>query len=208
MNMDLKQKIAQNAWLIALLAGAIVFGIAYNLLTGQAGWAWGAALLAAAILFVAVAAGVWLIANNVVDAYSLAAADDAQNVYRLIARIRQAQRQIQDRSLASALGDICKHTTDLVAYTRQKQPNNLLSCCTVLEKWLDMIVNTTLSQVLDLQAHPEYHKDSATSLAKAQQGFDGFNAFLLNSIKTITDGDNMEFENAAKMLDASRFIFV
>ena len=61
------------------------------------------------------------------------------------------------------------------------------------------------TQVLDIQAHPEYHKDPSTSMAKAKQGFDGFDTFLLNSIQTIADGSNMEFENAAKMLDASRY---
>lgn len=205
MKRDLKQVIAENARLVALLSGAIVFAVAYFVSVNLAGWIWTTALLASVILFVAVTIGVWLIANNVVDAYSLDAADDAQNVYRLITRIRREQRQIKDKALSAEVGNICKHAEDLISYTQQKQPNNLLSCCTVLGKWLDMIANTTLSQVLDIQAHPEYHKDSASSLAKAKQGFEGFDTFLLNSIQTMADGGNMEFENAAKMLDASRY---
>ena len=205
MNNDLKQKIAQNAWLIAILAGTLVFALSYYVTTHAAGWTWEMALIASAILFILSATGAWLIANNVVDAYTLDAADDAQNVYRLVAQIRSQQAQIQDKSLKSDLANICKHTEDLVSYTKRKQPTNLLSCCTVLEKWLDMIVNTTLVQVLDIQARPEYHKDAAASLAKAKTGFEGFDTFLVNSIQTIADGSNMEFENAAKMLDAARY---
>lgn len=205
MSDDLKQKIAQSAWLIAIVSGTTVFVLAYWVTTQLAGWSWSLGLMVSVVLFILFAAGAWLVANNVVDAYTLDAADDVQNVYHLVAQIRSKQGQIQDGSMKSALSDICKHSEDLVAYTKRKQPNNLLSCCTVLEKWLELILNTTLVQILDIQARPEYHKDAPSSLETAQKGFDGFNTFLVNSIQTIADGSNMEFENAAKMLDASRY---
>ncbi|MGC1378475.1 MAG: hypothetical protein WA821_19745 [Anaerolineales bacterium] len=205
MSNDLKQKIAQNAWLIAILSGTLVFLLSYFVTTGLAGWSWSLGLIVAVVLFTLFAAGTWLVANNVVDAYTLDAADDVQNVYRLVAQIRATQGQIQDKALKAVLANICKHTQDLVAYTKRKQPSNLLSCCVVLKKWLELIVNTTLVQIQDIQARPEYHKDAQASLANAQKGFDGFDTFLVNSIKTIADGSNMEFENAAKMLDASRY---
>ena len=144
MNDDIKQKIAEGAWLIAIVFGAIAFAVAYLVTTGMAGWTWSMELIVSVVLFILVAAGTWLIANNVVDAYTLDAVDDAQNVYRLLTKIRATQGQIQDKSLTSVLANICKHTEDLILYTKRKQPNNLLSCCTVLEKWLDMIVNATL----------------------------------------------------------------
>ncbi|MFZ1042847.1 MAG: hypothetical protein WCA79_15250 [Anaerolineales bacterium] len=205
MNNDLKEKIAQSAWWIAILSGAIVFALSYFVTTHVALWSWFVGLLVSVVLFILFAVGVWLVANNVVDAYTLDAADDAQNVYRLLDQIRARQGQIRDGSLKVALAKICKHSEDLITYTKQKQPNNLLSCCTVLEKWLELIVNTTLVQVVDIQARPEYHKDAASSLANAQKGFEGFDTFLINSIQTIADGSNMEFENAAKILDASRY---
>jgi hypothetical protein len=205
MSNDLKQKIAQNAWLIAILSGTIVFFLADYVTTTLAGLSWLVGLTISVVLFIVFAAGVWLVANNVVDVYTLDAADDAQAVYRLVAQIRSQQGQIKDASLKAGLANICKHTEDLVAYTQRKQPSNLLSCCTVLKKWLELIVNTTLVQVLDIQARPEYHKDAQGSLATAQKGFDGFDTFLVNSIQTIADGSNMEFENAAKMLDASLY---
>ena len=205
MSSDLKQKIAQNAWLIAILSGVFVFFLANYVTTSLAGWSWSLGLVISIVLFIVFTVGVWLVANNVVDAYTLDAADDAQAVYRLVAEIRAKQGQVQDATLKTALVSICKHTEDLVSYTRRKQPSNLLSCCVVLKKWLELIVNTTLVQVLDIQARPEYHKDAQTSLANAQKGFDGFDTFLVNSIQTIADGSNMEFENAAKMLDASRY---
>lgn len=205
MSNDLKQKIAQNAWLIAILSGVVVFFLTNYVTTSVAGWSWSLGLIISVAMFIVFAVGVWLLANNVVDAYTLDAADDAQAVYRLVAQIRSQQGQIKDASLKARLTSICKHTEDLVAYTQRKQPSNLLSCCTVLKKWLELIVNTTLVQVLDIQARPEYHKDAQTSLANAQKGFDGFDTFLVNSIQTIADGSNMEFENAAKMLDASRY---
>ena len=205
MSNDLKQKIAQYAWLIAILSGTIVFFLTDYVTTGLAGWNWSLGLIISVVLFIVFTVGVWLVANNVVDAYTLDAADDAQNVYRLVAEIRARQGQIRDGTMKTALASICKHTEDLVAYTQRKQPSNLLSCCVVLKKWLELIVNTTLVQVLDIQSRPEYHKDAQASLANAQKGFDGFDTFLVNSIQTIADGSNMEFENAAKLLDASRY---
>jgi len=205
MSNDLKQKIAQNAWLIAILSGVVVFFLTNYVTTSLAGWSWLLGLIISIALFIVFAIGVWLVANNVVDAYTLDAADDAQAVYRLVAEIRAKQGQVQDATLKAALASICKHTEDLISYTQRKQPSNLLSCCVVLKKWLELIVNTTLVQVLDIQARPEYHKGAQTSIANAQKGFDGFDTFLVNSIQTIADGSNMEFENAAKMLDASRY---
>ena len=205
MSNDLRQLIARGAWLIAILAGTLVFFLSYYVTTSLAGWHWSLGLGISVALFIVFTAGVWLVANNVVDAYTLDAADDAQTVYRLVSKIRSRQGQIQDGSIKTALANICKHTEDLVAYTQRKQPSNLLSCCVVLRKWLELIVNTTLVQVLDIQARPEYHKDAQASLANAKKGFDGFDTFLVNSIQTIADGSNMEFENAAKMLDASRY---
>ena len=205
MSNDLRQLIARGAWLIAILAGTLVFFLSYYVTTSLAGWNWSLGLGISVALFIVFTAGVWLVANNVVDAYTLDAADDAQTVYRLVSQIRSRQGQIQDGSIKTALANICKHTEDLVAYTQRKQPSNLLSCCVVLRKWLELIVNTTLVQVLDIQARPEYHKDAQASLANAKKGFDGFDTFLVNSIQTIADGSNMEFENAAKMLDASRY---
>ena len=87
MNNDLKEKIAQSAWWIAILAGAVVFALSYFVTTRLALWSWFVGLLVWVVLFILFAVGVWLVANNVVDAYTLDAADDAQNVYRLLDQI-------------------------------------------------------------------------------------------------------------------------
>ena len=63
-------------------------------------------LLVWVVLFILFAVGVWLVANNVADAYTLDAADDAQNVYRLLDQIWARQGQILDGSLKVALAKI------------------------------------------------------------------------------------------------------
>ena len=63
-----QEKIAHSAWWIAILSGAIVFALSYFVTTHVALWSWFVGLLVSVVLFILFAVGVWLVANNVVDA--------------------------------------------------------------------------------------------------------------------------------------------
>lgn len=202
MNDELKEKVAANAWLIAIVVGVIVFAIAYNVVRGT-GRDWPLSLGVAVVFFLVAAIASWLVASNVVDAYTLDAADNIGDVNRLLDQIHTAALQIVEPAISTKLNKICKDTVSLVMYTRKRQPDNLLSCATVLEEWLKIVL-ATAQDCVDVGAHSEYYKNPQAKYASALKGFEGFDQFLINSIQMIADGHNVSFENNAKMLDATR----
>ena len=206
-NFNFKQKIAEYAWLVALFFGVIAFGVAYLVLTALAGQGWLVSLLVALGFLVIVAIATWLMASNVVDSYTLESAEHMQDVYVWVQKIRGKSGLIKDTTVRKILADMCKHVEDLAKFTFKRQPDTVLSLAQVLEKWLEMVFKL-LEQYLDIQTEPSYARDPQASFNKAKTAFEGFDLFLTNSIRTIVDGQSVEFETAAKMLDASRYTIV
>lgn len=213
MNKEPKQFIAENSWLFALLFGAGGFGLVYwRLSTSQ--WQTFPAVIGAVIGFLVFGVGSFMIFNNVVDAYSLESAEEAQGLYRTIKKIRASAHQISTQStktyqtqaqvVAGALTAVCDHTTVLVQRVAKYQPSNLLSSITVSEKMLDILVEG-LDDLADTMEHPEFAQEPDAQITRAANAFRTYDGNIVKSIQTIKRGNTSSFEAAMQMLEATQF---
>jgi hypothetical protein len=206
-NNTMKEYIAEHAVATALLAGVAVFLLANYVISGLAGWPPLVGAAGGAVAFVGTLIGVYVLTRNIVDAYTLQVAPKEEAVYGLLHEIEANLKQIQNRNTVAVLQRICKHSRDLVIRTRKSQPANLLSAVTVLENWLKMVRDLD-QQYVDVQDHPEYQDNPEGRMTKANTALESFDLFLLNSIKTIEKGDQVQFDVATSMLDSTKFNIV
>ena len=207
MKKDIKIILVQHSISLALGAGTLLFIGAFLLTSRYANWPILLAAGFATAAFVLGTAGVYVIANNIADAYALEVSIKGRALYDQISRVRDFVKQVRGRDIAENLNGICAHAADLVARTRKQQPDKLLSVTSGLLDWFQTLL-TALDQYVDVQDHPGYHNEPAKKLAQGIQAFASFDKFLVNSIKTLEQGDNLDFEVAAKMLDATRFSII
>ncbi|QQG42162.1 MAG: hypothetical protein HYV90_02500 [Candidatus Woesebacteria bacterium] len=204
MSDDFKEKVAANAGIIAIVSATIMFLISYLVLSNVTQGNWLKSLVVAAVFFGVTVLGVWLMASQVVDAYTLDAADNIGDVNNQLKRLRGYAMEIKDPAVKAILGKISKDTVALVKFTRRHQPSSLLSCATVLEAWFEMIIKNA-AKCAEVGQETDYFKNQSAIYKTALKGFEGFDQFLINSINLITAGSDPEFEANSKMLDASRF---
>lgn len=202
----MKRIIAENAVVVALVAGAIMFLVA-NFAMSSAGWQQPFGALGGAIAFLVTVIGAYAFTRNIVDAYTLQVAAKQEVVTGLLQEIESYFNRIQNKNAVDCLRRIDKHSFDLIDRTRQSQPNNLLSAVTVLENWLKLVRDLD-KQYVDVEQHPEYQDNPETRLSNANAALESFDLFLLNSIKAIEKGDNVQFDIATKMLDSAKFHIV
>jgi hypothetical protein len=200
----MKQMIAEHAVAVALAAGAAVFVLANYMFGTVYNWPQPFGAVAGAIAFVITVMGVYGISRNIVDAYTLQVAAKQEVVMRLMREMESYFTRIQNKNAVDCLRRIDKHSFDLIQRTRQSQPNNLLSAVTVLENWLKVVCDLN-EQYVDVEQHPEYQDNADARLAKANAALESFDLFLLNSIKAIEKGDNVQFDVATNMLDSAKF---
>jgi len=203
----MKRIIAEHAVFISLVAGAIMFIVANFVISGLAGWSPLIGVLGGAIAFVLTVIGMYAFARNIIDAYTLQIAAKQEVVMRLLQEVESYFKRIRNQDAVDCLRRIDKHSFDLIERTRESQPNNLLSAVTVLENWLKMVCDLD-KQYVDVEQHPEYQDNPQARLTNANAALESFDLFLLNSIKAIEKGDNVQFDIATKMLDSAKFNIV
>lgn len=200
---DLKSKIASFAWLIAIVVGAVVFVIAYNIVRGT-GRDWPLSLGIAAVLFLVSAIASWLLASNVVDAYTLDAADIRTQVFATLRSIRTEVRKVKHQPTVLLVQKLCSDCEALIERTRVKQPNNYLSTVQILEKLLPKVLDPGLSEYLDAQDNPQFNDNPDGEMRSARSAFTTFDDFLIRSIKTIEKGHNVDFDVAMSILESTK----
>jgi len=203
----MKRLIAEHAVFISLVAGAIIFLVAYLFISNLAGWGPLIGALGAAIAFVIAVIGTYAFTRNVVDAYTLQAAVKQAAVMQLLQEMESYYKRIQNKNALDCLRRIDRHSFDLIDRTRESQPNNLLSALTVLQNWLKLVCDLN-KQYVDVEQHPEYQDNPEARLANANAALESFDLFLLNSIKAIEKGDSVQFDIATRMLDSAKFHIV
>jgi hypothetical protein len=203
----MKRIIAEHAVFISLAFGAVLFLVAYFVISGLASWPPLVGALGAAIAFVITVIGTFAFTRNIVDAYTLQVAAKQQVVMGLLQKMESYYTRIKNKNAVDCLRRIDKHSFDLIERTRESQPNNLLSAITVLENWLKLVCDLN-KQYVDVEQHPEYQDNPEARLTNANAALESFDLFLLNSIKAIEKGDNVQFDLATKMLDSAKFHIV
>jgi len=203
--MNFKHFVGRNAVPITLIAAAIGFLSGYGVTTKLAGWTMMPALGVSVLMFIMVGGGVFAIATNIVSAYTLEAAMYEQQVIGFINRMRSFSRSIKNVSFRKEVEHSGELILTLIERTREGQPNNLYSCVLLLAKWLDETALKILPQYLDMQDHPEFQDNARDRMQKAEQAFETFNqGFLIANIKLIESGQNMAFDVAVQMMEASK----
>jgi hypothetical protein len=203
----LKQVIKQYSVAFALGIGIIFFLLTFMMLTRIANWMFWLSVGVAAIAFLVVTFAGYIFANNIVDTYTFEVARNEPGIYRNLRIIQSKIGNIKDRAVVQTLSDICKNTPALLDRTKKNQPNDMLSAVTMINQWLETLTGT-LDQYIDVQDNPNFHESPGVRLEKAKNAFIGVNAMFLNSIRLLEKGENVKFDVALKMMDASRYQIV
>lgn len=205
--MDWRFKLSTRSVETSLAFGSLFFLITFVVCKYLANWDDLPAAGISATFFVLSSIGAFMIVNNIVDAYTMEIALKLQTVDERVDNVQAQIDKIDDSEFRILLRQICEHTNDLIMRTRENQPNSLSSVLTVLSNWL-VTIDNGLKQYVDVQNNPVYHDNPIERLTKARQAFESFDSFLINSIRSLEKGDNVAFDVAVQMLDASRFSIV
>ncbi len=150
----------------------------------------------------------YIIANNVINAYTLETTEKERHIYQQLSKIRAQLPGIRDSEVTRLLEGVCEYTPELINRIRESQPKNLLSSLTVIEKWIDIAVDQGLSQYVDIQDNPSFVENPHEKLREGRDAFESLNTFLLNSIRTVKRGDVIAFNVAMDLLESTRFDIV
>jgi hypothetical protein len=202
-------KLSRYAIPIALGAGAVVFLLAFLLLS-QAGWSPLIVLIASAIFFILASLGSWLVIDSrsarqiQLEAYALEAEQMVRQARQKIGHIRQYASQIRDARTARTVQQITSDVEQLLARIRENNPNTLQSSVTVLLGHLENLT-LLLDKYIDIQNHPRYYEDAQLKLQEGQTAVLGFEEFVVSSIQLVERGETLGYDVARKMLEATKF---
>lgn len=199
--MDIKAWISRYALPLAWTTGAIVFLLGFAL-ASSANWSAVASFGVAVLLFIGGVAGVYIVASNIIDARTRDIVQNKQDIDRRLAIVTRQVESIHDADIVQRVMRISSHLEDLVALTEQSEPVAMATVVSTLNKWLE-ILERTVNQYVSMQDSPQYYENAARR-QEAGEAFEAFDQFLLQSIRALKRGDEIDFDASLHMLESTR----
>jgi hypothetical protein len=194
---------------IALVSGVIAFVITYFALS-HANWVGVFSLGGAALVFILVVLGVWLVTDSrtsqqvQLDTYAVTAESEVEKVLTKLDQIRKLTQRIRSSETKELLLQTCSDVDQLLRRIRQYNQTTLFSAATTLDGYVEKIV-LAAEKYIDIQSFPRYYTKPTELLSQIQSGLTSFEEYVVASIQGVQAGEQLGLDVDLKLLDAAKY---